>query len=207
MSIEDMIYEGFRRFLVKNLRIYDRNDVIHVSEAIQCLRKSWYSRKFGDRELKFLDDRKKVILGLGLSTHLVLENVLREMGYEVEKEVSKKIGDITLTGTVDAINSEHVLELKTINRIPDNPLQHHVLQLNTYLGLTDLKKGYIVYICKRDGSIKVFEIEFNENLFNIVVERANELYASLVKNIEPPRDIGFNCSYCEWRERCYNESK
>ena len=30
-----MIYEGFRRFLVKNLRIYDRNDVIHVMDRLR----------------------------------------------------------------------------------------------------------------------------------------------------------------------------
>jgi len=75
----ETIYEAFRRFLLKNIRFHD-DLTIHVAEASSCLRKAYYTRKYGDRQLKYISKTKRVILGLGLSTHYVLEEVLRELG-------------------------------------------------------------------------------------------------------------------------------
>jgi len=57
-----MVYETFRRFLARQIRIYDE-DSIHVGEACNCLRKSYYTRKHGSKDLSHLAPSKRVILG------------------------------------------------------------------------------------------------------------------------------------------------
>ncbi|MHC1628487.1 MAG: PD-(D/E)XK nuclease family protein [Candidatus Nezhaarchaeales archaeon] len=204
MITSDLIYDAFRRFLVKQLRVYDK-DTIHVGEATNCLRKSWFNRKLGNRDFEHLAPSKRVILGLGLSTHFVLEGVLRELGYIVEQSIVKSYGLFKLAGTPDAVNEVDVIEIKTVNKLPDEPLPHHVMQLNGYLALFERSSGYVIYICKRDGNVRVFKVDYNEELFKKLLERAARLHEALKRNVEPEPEPSFLCNYCEWKWSCYSK--
>lgn len=203
MVTTDMVYEAFRRFLVKQLRICDE-DTVHVGEACNCLRKSYYTRKHGSKDLSHIAPSKRVILGLGMSTHLVFEEVLRELGYKTEQQVVREYDCFKLAGTPDAVGGDHIVEIKTCNKLPDEPLPHHVMQLNGYLGLLGFRKGYIVYICKRDGNVRIFQVGFNQRLFDRLVERARQLHEHLKSDTPPPPEPSFLCQYCEWKWKCYN---
>ena len=112
MLSEKQIYAAFRSLLLKHLRISDQNS-IHVSEAVGCLRKAWLNRKYGDlRNLNHLSNMKCVVLGLGLASHFVLEQALRELGYVVEKPVTVEFPNgLKLIGTPDGFNSQVVIEI------------------------------------------------------------------------------------------------
>ena len=200
MRSED-IYEAFRKFLVSRLRVVD-DDTVHVGEVCGCLRKSWFTRKYGSRDLSHIARSKRVVLGLGLSTHLVLEKVLEELGYSTEKQVVIELNGFKLAGTPDAVGDSHVVEIKTTNRIPDEPFPNHVMQLNAYLGLLGKSTGYIVYICKRDGQVKVFHHSFNEVMFREVLKRAAKLNQHIKEDTVPEAEPSYLCNYCEWRWKC-----
>ena len=144
---ERQVYAAFRSLLLKHLRIPDQNS-IHVSEVVQCLRKSWFNRKYGDvRNLNHLSDMKCVVLGLGLASHFVLEEALRELGFVTEKQIVLEFpSGLKLAGTPDAYNDKVVLEVKTVNKIPETPYPHHVLQLNAYLNMLNMDLGLIIYL-------------------------------------------------------------
>jgi len=202
---EAMIYEAFRRFLVRHLR--PRDDAVHVGEVCGCLRKAYYNRKYGSLDLRHYAETKYVILGLGLSTHAVLEEVLREMGFETERQVERRLtlgeGNVTIAGTPDAFNGEAVIEIKTTKRIPERPYEHHLMQLNAYLWMLDCYRGYIVYIDKSKGYVKVFEHRFSEKLLGEFLRRAISLWKAIKYDIPPERERGPLCNYCDWRWMCY----
>ena len=41
-----------------------------------------------------------------------------------------------IADTPDAINDNLIVEVKTIKKIPSEPLTPHYMQINTYMGLT-----------------------------------------------------------------------
>ena len=203
MVTSDMVYEAFRRFLARQLRFYGDGSVIHVGEACGCLRKAYYTRRGGSADLSHIAPSKRVIMGLGLSTHLVFEEILKEMGYESEQEVVREFDGFKLAGTPDAVSDDHVVEIKTCNRLPDEAYPHHAMQLNAYLGLLGKSLGYIVYICKRDGNVRVFQIGYDERMFQDLLSRAARLHRHLREDSPPPPEPSFICNYCEWKWQCY----
>jgi len=204
-----MVYEAFRRILVKQLRIADE-ETIHVGEVCSCLRKSFYTRRYGDLSLRHLEKTKYVILGLGLSTHFVLEEILHEMGFKTEtplvEYIVTKDYKIRVAGTPDAFDGKHVVEIKTTKKLPDKPLPHHLMQLNTYLWMLKVKMGYIIYIDKTNGKVRVFEHLFDNDIHVKFVERAIKFYEALKYNVPPSIEKSGLCNYCEWRWKCYNDN-
>ena len=203
MLSEKEVYAAFRNLLLKHLRIVGK-DTVHVGEVVQCLRKSWFNRKYGDvRNLNHLSDSKCVILGLGLASHFVLEEALRELGYVTEKPVTVEFPNgLKLIGTPDAYNDKVVLEVKTVNKIPDYPYEHHILQLNAYLNILNYDSGLIVYICKKDGRVKIYEIRRDMRKYVQILERAKKLYYHISKDIPPEPEPSHLCNYCEWKLYC-----
>jgi len=203
MLSEKEVYAAFRNLLLKHLRIVGK-DTVHVGEVVQCLRKSWFNRKYGDvRNLNHLSDSKCVVLGLGLASHFVLEEALRELGYVVEKPITLEFPNgLKLVGTPDAFNDKVVLEVKTVNRIPDHPYEHHVLQLNTYLNMLNYDLGLIIYISKKDGKVKIFEVKRDTKKYLEILERAKKLHYHISKDIPPNPEPSHLCNYCEWKLWC-----
>jgi len=203
---ESVIYEGFRKFLVKHLRVYN-DDTIHVGEICNCLRKAYFNRKFGDLSLNHYNKTKYTILGLGLSTHVVLEEIFKELGFKVETpvkgEITIKNYRIKIVGTPDAFSDKFVVEIKTIKKLPEKPLHHHVMQLNAYLWMLQYSLGYIVYISKSDGYVKVFEQGFSENVHYDFIKRAVRFYEAIKFDKVPEKEKTPLCNYCEWKWCCY----
>ena len=208
MISEQLIYDAFRRFLVKKSR--PRTEAIHVSEVVGCLRKAYYNRKYGDEQLNHLAPTKRVILSLGLSTHLILEEILEELGYHTESIYMLNLGGLKLVGTPDAVNPQRnsILEIKTTNKLSEHPLEHHILQLNTYQGILKMiydsgpPLGHIIYIHKRDCKIKIHTHIFNMQLFNKIIEKARIYHQYLKQDQEPPAEQSWLCNYCKWKWRC-----
>jgi len=201
-----LFYNIFRKLLIENLRPYE--EAIHVSEVTHCLRKSYYSRKYGDmKTLSHLSDTKCVILGLGVATHLTILRELQNYGFVIEPEVRYLIesGDekFYLVGRPDAVGEDTVIELKTVSRIPDAPYEHHVLQLQAYLNMLNYSVGYLVYISKTDGRIQIFDMNRSESIFKIIKERAVRLWNAIKKQELPEAERDYLCRYCEFWSKCY----
>ena len=51
------IYNMFRQIVSEHYRIPSDNE-IHVHEIVQCMRKSYYERKYGSSDYNHLSDKK-----------------------------------------------------------------------------------------------------------------------------------------------------
>jgi len=211
MLTESTIYNMFRQMLKQQLRIR-KKDEIHVSEVVQCLRKAYYYRKYGDPlTLSHLSDTKCVILGLGICAHMGLQSLFQQLGFQVEKEVSVQVhtsaGAFRFVGTIDLYRSDMIVELKTVNKIPDRPYEHHLRQIICYQAMAGAESGEItpaciVYICKKDGHIKVFQVKYDSRVYSEMLERAVRLYTCLRKDVLPEPERSHLCKYCEFQFRC-----
>jgi len=189
------------RWLLEAVKIRARvssNSVIHVSEVVSCLRRSYYLRK------KILSvSPANALKLLGDSIHAAFQEVLRREGFETEFEVGLQLPNFKLVGHIDAYHPDKglVLEFKTVNKIPETPYESHVKQISIYKQLVNAKHSYIIYISRSDGQVKVFEVDNRYKNIKWAVERAKQLHESLTKDNPPPPE-GNSCQWCEFRFNC-----
>jgi CRISPR-associated protein Cas4 len=177
-------------------------DEVTVAEvASPCLRKSYYQRirAVAPTPVEFL----KIV---GDDVHLKLQEVLREEGYQVEVGLSIKINEFKLVGRIDALKDDgedpHLIEFKTVQEIPQEPYESHVLQVQAYLLMTSLEKGYLVYLARKDGRVKVFRVRKDKKALKKVVERAYILFKALKEKTPPPPERGGWCNTCQFALAC-----
>jgi len=177
-------------------------DEITVSEAASpCLRRSYYQRirAVAPTPVEFL----RIV---GSDVHLKLQDVLREEGYLIEVNVGVKIGEFKLVGRIDALkdygDDPHLIEFKTVREIPREPRKSDVLQVQAYLLMADVDIGYLVYLSRKDGRVKVFKITRDKRALRKVIERAYILYKALKEKVPPPPERGPWCNTCPFVLTC-----
>lgn len=119
---------------------------------------------------------KSGIFKIGELFHEFLTGVLKSeetLTVESEKPVilAVKHGDkwVRLSGRIDVLlNCESVktiVEVKSISKLPERPLEHHVMQIQPYMLALGVEKTILVYLEKTDLSWRIFEVSFNSNVF------------------------------------------
>lgn len=172
------------------------SNVVRVTELVQCLLKSWLERVHGYSP----SDRKLVVLVLGDDVHYLM-SARFPLG-EGEVRVEKEYRGVKIRGRVDRILGDAVLEFKTASRVPLSPLDHHVDQLQLYLWLTGRRRGFIVYVSKVSGEVRVFEVVKDEERISELLDRALTLSKSLREGIRPKPESGWLCKFCEYKHGC-----
>jgi CRISPR/Cas system-associated exonuclease Cas4 (RecB family) len=198
MITEKDVYEMFAEIYYGRIYVPLSNEEIHVTEATQCLLKSFYQRKLQ----RVLLEPKMVVLSFGDLVHKALQEPLKRRDYSVEVEGRHTVNGVTLIGHTDALHSDHLLEIKTISRIPHDSLQHHRLQCNSYNFMFNKDIGSIIYIHKPSGTIRIFDVPKDEESFQYVCLRAYRLSACLKNNVQPKPEPSWLCSYCEYIDIC-----
>jgi len=199
MSVtESSIYEMFAEIYYSRVFKVYMDTEVHVTEATQCLLKSFLFRKLP----RALQEPKVVVLSFGDLIHEALKQPLIRRGYNVGTESKYPLKDVTLYAHSDALASDHTLEFKTISRMPHEPLSHHYHQDNAYNFVFDKPIGYILYIHKPSGLVKVFPIKRNEDSFQYVCLRAYRLSVCLRSNTMPKPEPSWLCNYCEYPDLC-----
>jgi len=186
---------------IKELKLNE----IHVTEAVNCLRKSWYFRK----ERVEVPIEKVVVLSIGTQMHKLIQKYIDGRKVETEKEVKYRFRDIYVVGRIDLIVDNTIIELKTVSAKVKDVYPHHYAQLNAYLNmLNELYPNqyndyaFIVYINKRDGKINVFTVWRDIQGWLWTLARAWKLYEHLVRNVPPEPEPSFLCRYCEYQFMC-----
>jgi len=195
---EKDVYEMFAEIYYSRAYLPYSNVEIHVTEATQCLLKSFYQRKLQ----RLLLEPKVVVLSFGDLVHKALQEPLKRRNYNVEVEGKFNVSNVTLVGHADALHKSHVLEFKTISRIPHDVLEHHVLQTNAYNYIFNVDVGSVVYIHKPSGTIRIFDVPRSEEMFKYVCLRALRLSNCLKNNITPQPEPSWLCQYCEYVDVC-----
>lgn len=200
---EQFVYDLFSKaYYRKGFRRYN-DDECSVTQTTTCLLKAFYDRKMR-REFA---DRKKVILMWGTLLHRTIQKELVDEHFRIENETSMRFRDITLYGHSDAVNDISIFELKGVSRLPYEPLHHHALQTNAYLFLEDKKQAYIAYVHKSSGTVKLFTLIPNTEIFEYTKLRALRLCTHLQRNVIPQPEPSWECRYCEYTDICPTQGK
>lgn len=175
-----------------------------------CLLRQWliYNRGLP------ISEEKAGMFKIGELFHGFLGNALRASEIEVlEVEapiqvlVPFKNGPVWINGKADALikidGEKYVVEVKSIRRLPKQPLNHHVDQMHFYLAALNCKNGFIIYLEKSALGHAVHPVKFQVEIFNGLIGRAQRLHEALVKNERPKPDAQhWECKFCEFKEEC-----
>jgi len=184
-----------------NVKLFSADEITASETSSPCLRRAYLQRikAAAPTPVEFL----KVV---GNDIHLKLQDVLKEEGYQIEVGVSIKIGEFKLVGRVDALKDDgedpHIIEFKTVEEVPQGPYESHVLQVQAYLLMTGLEKGYLVYLARKDGRVKVLKVTKDRKALKKVIERAYILFKALKEKTPPPPERGPWCNTCQFVLTC-----
>ncbi len=190
-------------------RRYFPDDVISVTEVSHpCLRWAYWGRRASPRPTGY-----EALLHLGNAIHEMVEAELALDGWETEVRLGVNVDGVKVVGRADAAKPElnelgeivyrAVLELKTVEALPERPHRHHVEQLQAYLAILGAPVGYLVYIDRRDGRTKVFRVRDDPRALDRLKQRAKQLHHHLVNNELPPARPGPWCRYCPYQYLCW----
>ena len=172
----------------------DAKDIktIHLKEAVQCLRRSYYDRV--DRLDIEISGFNELVSGL-----------LKKFQYGSEpKEFS--LDDLKLTGHADMIVDDSILLFRSAGKEPDNPVADDILYLNACMWIYDKNDGIIVYITG-DRKETTFSLTRNKKMFEETVRRVRVLASLLKEQKVPVLEPSTRCAECQYYERCFTKKK
>jgi CRISPR-associated protein Cas4 len=180
---------------------------IYVTEACSpCLRKAYF-----DRVKPPTPSPNEFVKLVGDEAHRRILEVLKDEGYQVEVPVKLQVKNITILGRVDAAkidgDDHHVIEFKIVEDVPDKPYDTHLMQLNLYLLAMRVKRGYLVYISRKDGRVKVFKHSYERELAKEAIMRALTLSEALQRKEAPEPEKGPWCNTCPYALACRRREK
>jgi len=219
-EISEFITRQFRDVQEKKVTERERAKAIHVSDLTSpCMRRTWYNFRNPETELT-LDSICNFYLGtllheqavLGGRNEVPLAANINEMKPMNVSEIDKDNFLHCVTGTIDdilEINGRTVIvDKKTTNRIPEQPSDEYVTQINIYKLLlhinekAEIKKGAILYLDKpssfKETRCFVFDLMELGEIEKMVKYKLKEINS----DTEPDRVITFRCDYCPHLKTC-----
>jgi len=203
--------ELIRQAIFKKAREYqeDRSNTIHVTDLTGCIRRSYYIKKHGFP----LDEKRSFWLLFGAVVHDMLTPVIAEFlnGVREVRTVYEYKG-VEIQATADVLADDVVVELKTCNKIPYQPYQSHIEQINAYMHIFDVPKGMIVYISRTQLDVRIFDYYGDWQLLQHTLDKAVVLNNALKNNIPPPCNLPlaerkFYCRDCHFKTQCLSNSE
>lgn len=193
----------------------------YASELPYCIRANYYKYKIP----KEFDIETLMVFESGTIVHDWFAKIFRESEligeHSSEGSTVYREGDFQIRGRFDNLfvmntdNEKFLVEIKTVmdKRFIKNPKEHHVAQLNFYMNMLEYKKGYIIYVDRRNLGFEVFEIDVNISLFKEIIERTKILDTALRLGIMPvaearnDKEKKWLCKYCIYKETCDEDEK
>jgi CRISPR-associated protein Cas4 len=201
-SVNRWLLKAYQKY---NIKLFD-DSTITVTEAVfPCLRYSYYKRT-----RKQLPTPAEALKALGNEVHTLIQDSLRDEGWETEVGIGIELNGFKLVGRADAVrydgngNALEVIELKSSNGLHTSPLEAHKLQLQTYLTILHARVGYLIYIDRASGRVKVFRVKPDRHALREVIQRAKQLHEALVNHQPPPPTRGPWCNVCPYKLACFS---
>ncbi|MBI2354434.1 MAG: PD-(D/E)XK nuclease family protein [Deltaproteobacteria bacterium] len=117
--------------------------------------------------------------------------------------------DFLFYADLDGSHELHVVEVKSVSSIPDEPYPQWIDQLHFQLGLLRIQYpqgkigGSVLAIDLNAGEIHQFNgYEYDDATFNYLVNKALHLIDCLEERDEARPSVSRNCSFCPYRSDC-----
>ncbi len=189
----------------------------HPSSAGQCPRLIQF--RMNGLVYEEVEPRVKRIFENGNFMQARYRKFLEGANKFVEEEVPIRIeiDDIVIKGRADMIvldnhDNKQVIEFKSINTRGFNelitnqaPKPEHFMQWNIYSKALSLHDGVILYENKDDQRMKPFQVKFDEENFNSVLNIFKMIKDYNSKGIVVPKPEKINCYWCAARKICAKE--
>jgi CRISPR-associated exonuclease Cas4 len=187
------------RYLNTNLRVLSQDEIAVTEACSPCLRKAYYSRTRASRPTPV-----EFVKLAGTDMHVMLQSVLSGEGWDVEVSVALPLSDygFTLVGRVDAVRDGEVIEFKTSSEVPEQPYRSHELQVQAYMQVLNARRGYIIYLSRTSGRVKVFLVRPDKQALRQVIQRARKLHEALKNGAPPEPTKGPWCNTCQFFSEC-----
>ena len=172
----------------------DNKDIhtIHLSEVVQCLRRSYF-------------DRIEPIEMERTGFNDLLAGLLRNLQYGSEaKEFA--IDDIKLRGQADMIVDDYVFLFRPADHEPETPRSSDLLFLNACMWIYDKVDGMIIYITGSKDEV-TFSVTRDKKMFEEVIRRVRILNDLLKEKKMPILEPSGQCSKCQYYHRCFISKK
>lgn len=134
--------------------------------------------------------------GMNLERAVITETA-EQLGKDIRKWTRAPLSNGVLGGHPDARwvvsnQTRGIVETKTVDWLVfqdmgQQPGDHQVIQLNTYMGLAGVERGWLSMLVG-GNDLKIFEYEFRPRLFEICHNKALELWERVQRNDPPPVD-------------------
>lgn len=161
---------------------------IHLAEAVQCLRRSFYDRT----------DPKEVERR-GFND--LISGLLRKLEYGSEPKIFE-IDDIKLKGQADMLVDDIIILFRPIDTIPEAPQANDLLYLNACMWIYDKTDGMVIYITS-DREEFTFSLTRDKKMFEEVIRRVRVLNDLLNEKKTPILEPSNNCLDCQYYQRCF----
>jgi len=201
----------------KSAELGDRSKYIGSSDVGSCARKVYLQKRHPDETPPDFCTMMKFSRGHVAET--LIENIFDAAGvehlYDTQVEVKhpeyplKAHVDFLFYADFDGTPQLHVIEVKSVNGIPDEPYPQWIDQLTFQLGLLRIKYpkgklgGSILAIDLNAGAVHQFNgFRHNKSLFNYLQNRALHLLDCLADKAEAETSPSHLCSYCSYRSDC-----
>ena len=166
----------------------DDINMIHLSEAVQCLRRSYFDRIEPEEEKgeKFND---------------LVSGLLRKMNYGAETKDFEMDG-IKLRCRADMMLDDAIILFRSASKPPQNPSARDLLYLNACMWAYGAMDGILVYITSDRQEVS-FSLTKNKKMFEQTARRVRVLHNLLGEKKAPILEPSGDCTSCQYYGKCY----
>ncbi|NVN91872.1 MAG: hypothetical protein HXX11_14890 [Desulfuromonadales bacterium] len=199
----------------KSTELGDRTKYIGSSDVGSCARKVYLQKKDPTEP----DFSTMLKFSRGHVAEILIDDMFTAAGvkhlYDTQVEVIhpnhplKAHIDFLFYADFNGKPELHIVEVKSVNGIPDEPYPSWIDQLNFQLGLLRLKHpkgklgGSILTIDLNAGQMHQFNgFEYNKTLFKYLCSRGLNMLDCMAEKAEPSTSTSFLCGYCSYRSDC-----
>ena len=213
MNTKEMLENSMKEFLLKRNNEWHtpKVGVYHASGIWGCKRKQY---------LSFISPKPHSVESLGACEmgtviHDFMQGkVLKDKIVSMEESIHIPIENgVQIVGRYDMLGCDsegaYLVDFKSTAWLKDDKVdasEHHKVQANIYLHALGIERGFIYEISKKNLLIKVFEVKYDPDLFELTRLRALEVDKA-IKLLEcPAKDpqASWECNpkFCPYAEEC-----
>ena len=184
---------------IAETELFDAN-TWRVTELIGCIRKARLQRTVQYA----LTPKQAFWMWRGSLIHAMLEDHRPDEVLLAEKRLFAKVGKVTLTGKPDALlTGNHLADYKSTERLPREPHDHHIAQLNVYAWLLAqnrlrVQSAEIVYISMMEPRRMPVPLVALADTQTYIETQARLLMQKRL----PVREETWECTYCAVQIAC-----